>query len=186
MTARDYDALPRTPANHVPLTPLLFTERSAAAFPDRVAVVHGAQRWTWKQHRDRCVQLASALNRRGIGRGDTVAVLLPNTPAMVECHTGVPMSGAVLGAINIRLDAETIAYILDHGEAKLVIADRELLPLLEAALALTSNKPPVIEVNDPEAPFPHTLGGEDYEAVLASGDPDFAWPCRPMNGTPSR
>ncbi|RKK04754.1 acyl-CoA synthetase [Pseudoroseomonas wenyumeiae] len=176
MTARDYDALPRTPANHVPLTPLLFTERSAAAFPDRVAVVHGAQRWTWKQHRDRCVQLASALNQRGIGRGDTVAVLLPNTPAMVECHTGVPMSGAVLGAINIRLDAETIAYILDHGEAKLVIADRELLPLLEAALALTSNKPPVIEVNDPEAPFPHTLGGEDYETVLASGDADFAWP----------
>jgi fatty-acyl-CoA synthase len=175
MTARDYDALPRTPANHAPLTPLLFTERSAAAFPDRVAVVHGARRWTWKQHRDRCVQLASALNRRGIGRGDTVAVLLPNTPAMVECHTGVPMSGAVLGAINIRLDAETIAYILDHGEAKLVIADRELLPLLEAALALVANKPPVIEVNDPEAPFPHTLGGEDYEALLASGDPGFAW-----------
>jgi fatty-acyl-CoA synthase len=175
MTARDYDALPRTPANHAPLTPLLFTERSAAAFPDRVAVVHGARRWTWKQHRDRCVQLASALNRRGIGRGDTVAVLLPNTPAMVECHTGVPMSGAVLGAINIRLDAETIAYILDHGEAKLVIADRELLPLLEAALALVANKPPVIEVDDPEAPFPHTLGGEDYEALLASGDPGFAW-----------
>ncbi|MBO1081574.1 AMP-binding protein [Roseomonas haemaphysalidis] len=176
MAARDFDALPRMPANHVPLTPTLFTERSAAAFPDRVAVIHGAQRFTWREHRDRCVRLASALARRGIGRGDTVAVLLPNTPAMVECHTGVPMSGAVLGAINTRLDAETIAYILDHGEAKLVIVDRELAPLLGAALALCTVRPPVIEVDDPEAPFPHTLGGEDYEALLASGDADFAWP----------
>jgi fatty-acyl-CoA synthase len=176
MAAQDYDALPRTPANHVPLTPTLFTERSAAAFPDRIAVIHGAGRWTWREHRDRCVRLASALNRRGIGRGDTVAVLLPNTPAMLECHTGVPMSGAVLGAINTRLDAETIGYILDHGEARLVIVDRELVPLLGAALALCSVRPAVIEVDDPEAPFPHTLGGEDYEALLASGDPAFAWP----------
>jgi fatty-acyl-CoA synthase len=176
MTARDFDALPRTPANHLPLTPLLFTERSAAAFPDRLAVVHGAQRWTWRQHRDRCVRLASALARRGIGRGDTVAVLLPNIPAMVECHTGVPMCGAVLGAINTRLDAETIAYILDHGEARLVIVDRELVPLLGRALELAASKPAVVEVDDPETPFPHSLGGEDYEALLASGDPGFAWP----------
>jgi fatty-acyl-CoA synthase len=179
MAAQDYDALPRTPANHVPLTPTLFTERSALAFPDRVAVIHGGLRWTWKQHRDRCVQLASALTARGIQRGDTVAALLPNTPAMVECHTGVPMSGAVLGAINIRLDAETIAYILDHGEAKAVIADREFLPLLERALALTKVRPLVIEVADPEAPFPHTIGGEDYDTLVASGDADFAWPLPP-------
>ncbi|MDB5369663.1 MAG: acyl-CoA synthetase [Roseomonas sp.] len=175
MAALDYDALLRTPANHVALTPTLFTERSALAFPGRVAVVHGQQRWSWKQHRDRCVRLASALAARGIRRGDTVAVLLPNTPAMVECHTGVPMSGAVLGAINIRLDAETIAYILDHGEARAVIADREFLPLLERALALATVRPLVIEVDDPEARFPHTLGGEDYDSLLASGDPGFAW-----------
>ncbi len=170
-----YDALPRTAANHQPLTPLPFIERAAEAFPDRVAIVHGAGRWTWRQYRDRAVRLASALSKRGIGRGDTVAALLPNVPAMLECHYGVPMSGAVLNAINIRLDADTVAYILDHGEARAVIVDRELVPVLERALALCAAKPVVIEYDDAEARFPHSVGGSDYEAFLAEGDPAFEW-----------
>ncbi|WP_426956209.1 AMP-binding protein [Muricoccus radiodurans] len=170
-----YDALPRTPANHRALTPLLFVERAAAVFPDRVAVIHGSRRWTWKEHRDRCVRLASALSRRGIGRGDTVAALLPNVPAMLECHQGVPMSGAVLNAINIRLDADTIGYILDHGEARAIIVDRELVPVLEKALSLSATKPLVIEYDDSEAPFPHTIGGTPYEDFLGEGDASFAW-----------
>ena len=176
MTAKQaYDALPRTRANHSALTPLGFVERAAAVFPDRVAVIHGALRFSWREHRDRCVRLASALAARGIGRGDTVAALLPNTPAMIECHNGVPMAGAVLNTINIRLDADTIAYILDHGEARAILVDREFAPLLGRALEIASVRPLVIEVDDPEAPFPHTLGGEDYEALLASGDPAFPW-----------
>ncbi|MFC7734631.1 AMP-binding protein [Roseomonas sp. GCM10028921] len=170
-----YDALPRTAANHRALTPLLFVERAAAVFPDRTAVIHGAQRFTWREHRDRCVRLASALAGRGIRRGDTVAALLPNIPAMIECHNGVPMTGAVLNTINIRLDADTIAYILDHGEARAVVVDREFTPLLEKALEIASARPFVIEVNDPETPFDHTLGGEDYEAFIAAGDPAFPW-----------
>jgi fatty-acyl-CoA synthase len=170
-----YDALPRDPANHRALTPLLFVERAAAVFPERIAVIHGAQRFTWRQHRDRCVRLASALAARGIGRGDTVAALLPNIPAMIECHNGVPMTGAVLNTINIRLDPDTIAYILEHGEARAIIVDREFVPVLERALASTAAKPLVIEVNDPEAPFPHTAGGIDYDAFLAAGDPAFPW-----------
>ncbi|TPG46484.1 acyl-CoA synthetase [Roseomonas nepalensis] len=170
-----YDALPRDPANHRALTPLLFVERAAAVFPDRVAVIHGAQRMTWREHRDRCVRLASALAARGIGRGDTVAAILPNTPAMIECHNGVPMTGAVLNTINIRLDADTIAYILDHGEARAVVVDREFAPVLARALEIATVKPFVFEVDDPEAPFPHTAGGEDYDAFVASGDAAYAW-----------
>ena len=170
-----YDDLPRTGANHRALTPLLFIERAAAVFPERIAVIHGSQRLTWRQHRDRCVRLASALAARGIGRGDTVAALLPNIPAMIECHNGVPMTGAVLNTINIRLDADTIAYILDHGEACAIVVDREFIPVLQQALAIARAKPLVIEVNDSEAPFPHTLGGEDYEAFIAAGDPAFPW-----------
>ncbi|UFN47375.1 AMP-binding protein [Roseomonas sp. OT10] len=176
MAAADYDALPQTPANHQPLTPLLFLERAAQVFPDRLAVVHGALRYTWKQHRDRCVRLASALSRRGIGRGDTVAALLPNTPAMIECHYGIPMTGGVLNTLNTRLDPDTVAYILDHGGAKAVIVDRELAPLLGRALEISTSQPFVIEVNDPEAPSESTLGGQDYESFLAEGDPGFAWP----------
>jgi fatty-acyl-CoA synthase len=125
------------------------------------------------------VRLASALAKRGLTRGDTVAALLPNTPAMLECHYGVPMAGCVLNAINTRLDAGTIAYILDHGEAKLVIADKELLPALRAALELSANKPEVVEYDDAEAPAAaraNTLGGIGYEALLDEGDPGFAWP----------
>ena len=133
MAASDYDALPRVAANHQPLTPLLFLERTAEVFPGHVAVIHGALRRSYAELRMRCVKLAHALHQRGLGRGDTVAALLPNTPAMLECHYGVPMAGCVLNTINTRLDAATIAYILDHGEARIVIVDREFIPVLRAA-----------------------------------------------------
>ena len=177
----DYDTgLERCAANHQPLTPLLFLERAAQVFPDHVAVVHGALRRPYRDLRERCVRLASALTRRGIGRGDTVAALLPNIPEMLECHYGVPMAGAVLNTINTRLDADTIAYILAHGEARAVVVDRELIPLLRLALAMLKGPPPlIVEVDDPEAPAAartNTLDGLPYEALLAEGDPGFAWP----------
>ena len=179
MAARDYDAgLERCPANHQPLTPLLFLERAADVFPKQLAIVHGAQRATYRRFRERCRRLASALAARGLGRGDTVAALLPNTPAMLECHYGVPMAGCVLNALNTRLDAASIAFALDHGEARVIVVDREFVPLLRAALALSASPPLVVEVDDPEAPPDarrETLGGLDYEALLAGGDPQFAW-----------
>jgi len=176
----DFDSgLARNAANYQPLTPLLFLERAAQVFPDRTAVVHGAVRRTYRELRDRCVRLAHALTRRGIGRGDTVAALLPNIPEMLECHFGVPMAGAVLNTINTRLDAGTIAYILDHGEAKAVLVDREFMPVLRRALAQATVKPLVIEVADPLAPAAvqeETLGALAYDALLAEGDASFAWP----------
>ncbi len=176
MAASDYDALPRVAANHQPLTPLLFLERTAEVFPGHVAVIHGALRRSYAELRMRCVKLAHALHQRGLGRGDTVAALLPNTPAMLECHYGVPMAGCVLNTINTRLDAATIAYILDHGEARIVIVDREFIPVLRAALVQCTNKPTIIEVNDSEAPSAETLGGLDYESLLGEGDENFDWP----------
>ncbi len=174
-----YEAgLARNPANFQPLTPLSFLERSGTVFPDHLAVVHGSLRRSYGELYARCRRLASALAARGIGRGDTVAALLPNIPAMLECHYGVPMAGAVLNTLNTRLDAGTIAYILDHGAAKVVIVDRELLPLLRVALAQVKNPPLVVEVDDPEAPAAaraNTMGALDYEALLAEGDPGFAW-----------
>jgi fatty-acyl-CoA synthase len=181
MAEADYDALPRQPANHQPLTPLLFMERSAQVFPDHAAVAYGGTRRTYRETRDRCVRLAHALSLLGLGRGDTVAVLLPNIPEMLECHFGVPMAGCVLNTINTRLDAATIAYILDHGEARVLIFDREWAPVVRAALAQCAKPPALIEVHDREA-FGHdhhdlqTLGGQDYEAFLQQGDPGFAWP----------
>ncbi|RYI99967.1 MAG: acyl-CoA synthetase, partial [Acetobacteraceae bacterium] len=179
MAAQDYETgLDRVAANHQPLTPLLFLERAAATFPDHVAVVHGALRRPYRELRDRCVRLASALAARGIGRGDTVAALLPNIPEMLECHYGVPMAGAVLNTINTRLDADTIGYILTHGEAKVLIVDREFIPVARAALAVSGATPLVIEVDDPVAPEAaraQTLGALDYEALLAEGDPAHPW-----------
>jgi fatty-acyl-CoA synthase len=170
--------LERGPANHQPLTPLLFLERAAAVFPDHLAVVHGTLRRSYRELRARCNRLASALWRRGIEPGDVVAALLPNIPEMVEAHYGVPMANAVLNTINTRLDADTVAYILGHGEAKAVVVDREFAPVLRAALAMAGVSPLVVEVDDPEAPEAaraNTLGGLDYEALLAEGDPGFAW-----------
>ncbi len=136
--ARDLD---RNPANFQPLTPLQFLERAAAVFPDRCAIVHGSMRRSYADFFSRSRRLASALARAGIGRGDTVAVLLANTPAMLECHYGVPMCGAVLNTLNTRLDAATIAFSLDHGEAKALICDREFAGLARAALGLAKARP---------------------------------------------
>ncbi len=181
MAAEDYDALPRQQANHQPLTPLLFLERTATTFPEHIAVAYGGERRSYRELRDRCVRLADALTRLGLGRGDTVAVLLPNIPEMVECHFGVAMAGCVLNTINTRLDAATIAYILDHGEARALILDREWVSVVRAALAQCTVKPTLIEVHDREAfghdhATPETLGAQDYEAFLHQGDPHFAWP----------
>ena len=176
----DYETgLAQNAANHQSLTPLLFMERAAQVYPDQPAVVHGAVRRTYRELRDRCVRLASALAKRGIGKGDTVAAVLPNIPEMLECHYGVPMAGAVLNTINTRLDAATIAYILDHGEAKALIVDKEFMPAVRLALVQAKAKPLVIEVDDalvPAAAKGETLGGMGYEALLAEGDPAFAWP----------
>src|SRR5690242_21323444 len=156
--------LDKNAANYVPLSPLSFIRRAAAVFPDRTAVVHGtARRYSWAQAYERCRRLASALRARGIGRGDTVAVMAPNVPETFEAHFGVPMTGAVLNALNIRLDAETIAFILRHGEAKALITDREFAPVIGKALAMLDRKPLVIDIEDELAPAGERLGSFDYE-----------------------
>ena len=167
--------LERTPANHAPLTPLSFIERAASVYPDRVSVIHAAQRFTWKETYARARRLASALARRGLGPGDTVAAMLPNIPAMYEAHFGVPMAGAVLNTLNTRLDAEAIAFMLEHGEAKLLITDKEFSATVEGAMALLKNRIPVIDVEDPEFTGGKRLGEKTYEELLAEGDPEFAW-----------
>jgi fatty-acyl-CoA synthase len=171
--SRPYDTgLDKNPANFVPLSPIGFLLRSAAVYPDRAAVVYDNRRQTWRDTLGRCRRLASALARRGIGRGDTVAVMAPNVPEAFEAHFGVPMAGAVLNMLNIRLDADTIAFILKHGEAKVLLTDGEFAPVIKQALALLDNKPLVIDIADPAAPG-ERLGEIDYEAFLADGDPDF-------------
>ena len=172
-----YDTdLDRNQANYAPLTPLGFIERAAYVYPQRLAVVHGARRYTWAENYVRCRRLASALARRGIGVGDTVAAMLANTPEMLECHFGVPMTGAVLNTLNTRLDPEAIAFMLDHGGAKVIFADREFSDTVARALALVAHPVTVIDVDDPEyAGGGKRLGELDYEAFLAGGDPAFAW-----------
>jgi fatty-acyl-CoA synthase len=168
--------LDRNPANYQPLTPLTFLERAASVFPDRIAIVHGNARFTYADFYARSRRLAAALVKRGIGRGDTVSVMLANTPPMLEAHYGVPMAGAVLNALNTRLDAAALAFMLDHGGAKILITDREFAPVIEEALNLTRVKPLVIDYDDPE--FPQTgalLGDMEYETFIAGGDPDFEW-----------
>ncbi|MDF2446016.1 MAG: acyl-CoA synthetase [Moraxellaceae bacterium] len=170
--------LPRNDANFVAFSPLAFIERTATVYPQRLAVVHGGLRRNWRELYDRCRQLASALARRGIGRGDTVAVMLPNTPPMVEAHFGIPMQGAVLNALNIRLDAESIAFMLDHGEAKAVIVDREFSAVLQRAIALRQHQRPllVIDADDPEYHGEGArIGSIDYEAFLQEGYADYPW-----------
>ncbi len=174
MSPYDRD-LDRNAANYAPLSPLSFIARSAAVFPDRLAVVHGPRRYTWAETYARCRRLASALRQRGIGKNDTVAVMTPNIPEIFEAHFGVPMAGAVLNALNIRLDAEAIAFILEHGEAKLLITDREFASVIEPALARLAKKPLVIDIDDALAPPGKLLGEMDYERFIAAGDPDFAW-----------
>ena len=179
MTSSIFDQhLPRTAANHAPLSPLDFIERTAQVYPDRLAIVHGSLRQTWAETYARARRLASALQRRGIGKNDTVAVMLPNTPPMVEAHFGVPMTGAVLNTMNTRLDPEAIAFMLDHGEAKAIIVDPEFSGLVAKALELRTGTAPlfIIEVSDDlYGPSAQALGGTAYEDLIASGDAQFDW-----------
>jgi fatty-acyl-CoA synthase len=150
MAQNPYDTdLDRNPANFQPLTPLLFLRRCAEVYPDRTAVIHGAKKSSYGELYARARRLGSALAKRGISRGDTVAVMLANTPAMLEAHFGVPMTGGVLNTLNTRLDAAIIAFTLDHGEAKVLITDREFSRTIEEALALAKVKPLVIDYDDP-------------------------------------
>jgi fatty-acyl-CoA synthase len=169
--------LPKTPANHQPLTPLSFLARAGAVYPDHIAIIHGRQRVTYAEFYSRSRRLASALAKAGIKRGDTVSAVLANTPPMLEAHYGVPMMGAVLNALNTRLDAKIIAFSLDHAEAKLVIVDTEYSALVKDALALMKGpKPIVVDYVDKEfAPGGARLGAIDYESFIAGGDPDFEW-----------
>jgi len=175
VSAYDRD-LDKNPANFQPLTPLTLIERAASVFPEHPAIIHGARRWTYAEFYARTRRLASALARRGIGRGDTVAVMLANTPPMLDCAYGIPMAGAVLNTLNTRLDAAAIAFCLDHGEAKVLITDREYARTIAPALALVRNKPLVIDYDDPEYSGPgERLGDLEYEDLLAEGDPAFDW-----------
>jgi fatty-acyl-CoA synthase len=181
MMANIYEqGLERNSANFTSITPLLFLERSAEVYPNRVAVIHGKLRQTWGQTYERCRRLASALQKHGIGLGDTVAVMLPNTPPMVEAHFGIPMVGAVLNALNTRLDAESIAFMLNHGEAKVVIVDPEFSGVMKKALELAKKESGrdvlVIDVEEKEFDVPgEKLGKLTYEQLLSEGDPHFAW-----------
>jgi fatty-acyl-CoA synthase len=170
--------LPRTEANFAALTPLTFIERTAEVYPKRLAIVHGDLRQTWAETYRRCRQLASALQRCGLGKNDTVAVMLPNTPPMVEAHFGVPMAGAVLNTLNTRLDAEAVAFMLDHGEAKAVIVDPEFAGVMKKAIALRKTQSPLLVIDAEDALFTggsERIGSLTYEALLASGDPAFHW-----------
>ncbi|MGF1658785.1 MAG: AMP-binding protein, partial [Rubrimonas sp.] len=173
MTQSDFLA-PRE-ANHQPLTPLGWLARAATTHPDRVAVISGDERISYRDFHARARRLCSALGAHGVRRGDVVATLLLNTPAQLEAHFGVPMSGAVLNTLNTRLDAAGIAFILGHGAARVLIVDSELAPLAREALALAAVRPLVVEYADPTAGVPAALGATDYEAFVAGGDPAFDW-----------
>ena len=167
--------LGKNAANFTPLTPLSFIERTARVFPDYTAVIHGEIRRSWAETYQRCIKLASALHNRGVKKGDTVAMMLPNVPAALEAHFGVPMSGAVLNALNIRLDAKTIAFILDHGEAEILLTDKEFSDTIKEALSLCKSKPLVIDVEDDLAPDGELLGEIEYEDFLNEGNINYEW-----------
>src|SRR5688572_19529997 len=171
-----FDAgLEKNPANYTPLTPLSLLKRTAHVFPRRPAVIYGARRLDWADVYTRCRRLASALAMHGVKPGETVAAMLPNVPAMYEAHFGVAMAGAVLNTLNTRLDAESIGFMLDHAEAKVLLTDREFSAVVGPALALARAKPLVIDVDDPAYAGGHTLGEVEYEAFIAKGDPCFEW-----------
>ena len=167
--------LDRNPANYTSLSPLSFLRKAAEVHPQRLAIVHGQVRRNWSEVYARCRRLASALQAHGIGRGDTVAAMLPNVPAMVELHFGPAMIGAVLNALNTRLDAETLAFMLEHGEAKVLFTDREFSPVIAKALALVKRPLLVVDVDDVLAEGGELIGQVEYEAFLETGDPQFAW-----------
>ncbi|MGI9304954.1 MAG: acyl-CoA synthetase [Gammaproteobacteria bacterium] len=170
--ARDLD---KQAANSQPQSPLSMLAWAASVYPGKTAVIHGEQRYTYAQMLERCRRLASALSNRGIGPGDTVTLMAPNVPAMLEAHYGVPMCGAVLNALNFRLDANTIAFILEHDETKLLITDKEFFPVIKEALAQRGGDITIIDIDDPLASGGESLGEKDYEAFLQEGDPDFDW-----------
>ncbi|MCB2053894.1 MAG: AMP-binding protein, partial [Geminicoccaceae bacterium] len=171
---RDLD---RNPANHAPLTPLSFLSRAADVYPDRTAVVHGARTMTYRTLNERSLRLASALERAGIVPGDTVAIMAPNIPAMIEAHHGVPMAGAVLNALNYRLDAASLAFILDHSDTRMVLCDSEFAPVMAEALNKLDRTIDVVDIVDDPA-MEHRIGEVDYETFLERGDPAFdpLWP----------
>ncbi len=178
MTSKYDQHLERNTANFAALTPLSFIERTAAVYPERLAIVHGNLRQTWAQTYARCRQLASSLQRSGIGKNDTVAVILPNTPPMVEAHFGVPMSGAVLNTLNTRLDPEALAFMLDHGEAKALIVDPEFAPVIAKALKLRTRTEPLLVIQTEDALYGESavqVGTISYEDFVAQGDASFVW-----------
>ncbi|HTO85208.1 MAG TPA: acyl-CoA synthetase [Methylomirabilota bacterium] len=179
MAAHIYDQhLDKNAANYAPLTPLTFLDRAAAVYPRRAAVIHGDRTYGYREFDERCRRLAGALVKAGVGPGDTVAVLAPNIPATLEAHYGVPMLGAVLNAMNIRLDAATIGFCLAHGEAKVFIVDREFAEVARKAVAQVERKPIVVAIDDPVAQYPAgtpDLGAIEYEDFIAGGDPGFRW-----------
>ena len=170
-----HNTLPRTQANYTPLSPLSFLRRSAQVYPNRTAIIYGETRRTWAETYARCRRLASAIRGVGLRDGDVVAMMAVNTPEIYEAHFGVPMAGCVLNAINTRLDARVIAYILDHGAAKLLITDREFSGLVKEAVEMSESKPRIIDIDDPAAEGGALIGEMDYEAFLATGDPEFDW-----------
>jgi fatty-acyl-CoA synthase len=164
------------PANHVALSPVSFLERAADVWPDRVAVRHGRLAFTYRELGERARRLASALARRGVRRGDTVAAMAPNVPALLELHYAVPALGAILNALNVRLDAAALAFCLAHGEAKVLVTDPEYAPVMRDALARLGREILVVDIDDPEGPGGDRLGSTSYEALLREGDPAWAWP----------
>ncbi|MDI1283083.1 MAG: acyl-CoA synthetase [Reyranella sp.] len=169
---RDLD---RTAANHAALTPMQFIERTASVYPDNVALVHGARRQSWAETYTRCRRLASALERVGIGVGDTVAIMAPNIPEMYEAHFGVPMTGAVLNSLNTRLDAAMLAFILDHSETKVLLVDREYHRVMTEALAIAKVQPLVVDIDDPACDDRAQIGDTTWEEFIETGDPAYAW-----------
>ena len=180
MTSSPYlHGLDRNRANYTPLTPVSFLAKAASVYPDRIAVIHGEVRRTWAETYARCRKLASSLAKAGVRRGDTVAAMLPNVPAMVELHFAPAMIGAVLNPLNTRLDAEAIAFMLDHGEAKVLFTDREFAPVISKALQLAKAKPLVVDVDDALLDGGDAVGSVEYEAFLGRGDEAFEWSLPP-------
>ena len=171
------DGLGRNAANHVPLSPVSFLARTTAVYPDRIAVVHGSLSRTWGETGTRCRRLASALSRRGVAKGMTVAIMAPNVPEFLEASFGVPMAGAVLNSLNTRLDADAVAFMLKHSEARVVISDRIFADVMEEAIGMLESKPLVVDIDDPQAGGGRLIGALTYEEFLAEGDPDY-----PING----
>ncbi|MGE4612565.1 MAG: acyl-CoA synthetase [Paracoccaceae bacterium] len=167
--------LPKTAANYTPLSPVSFMKGAARTFPDHTAVIYGETRRSWSQTYARCRQLASALTKSGLQAGDVVGFMAMNTPELYEGHFGVPMAGMVLNALNYRLDAKTIAYIIDHAQIKLLVTDREFSDIVKAALAMADGSPILIDIDDPDAEGGELLGAQDYEAFIAGGDPEFSY-----------